>query len=41
MTNLHDQLRDDIKAEEHSLASIAGVSIVMIVATLASMSLFI
>lgn len=40
MTVLHDQLRDDIRAEEHSLASIAGVSIVMIFATLVSMSLF-
>lgn len=39
MTFHEDQIRDDIKAEEHSLASIAVVSVVMIVASLASLSI--
>ena len=33
MTILHDQLRDDIRAEEHSAASIAIVAVVMIIAS--------
>lgn len=39
MTFPHDQIRDDIRAEEHSLASIAMVSITMIVVTLVGLSL--
>ncbi|MEM9331201.1 MAG: hypothetical protein AAGA53_07725 [Pseudomonadota bacterium] len=40
MTFLHDQIRDDIKAEEHSASSIAIVAIAMILALLVSLSLF-
>lgn len=39
MTFPHDQIRDDIKAEDHSLASIAVVSVSMIVLSLTSLSL--
>lgn len=39
MTFPHDQIRDDIRAEDHSLASIAMVSVTMIVVTLATLSL--
>ena len=39
MTFPHDQIRDDIRAEDHSLISIATVSLIMIFATLACVSL--
>ncbi|MGI9351022.1 MAG: hypothetical protein ACR2O3_05625 [Rhizobiaceae bacterium] len=38
MTFPHDQIRDDIQAEEHSAASIAIVAVAMIIAS--SISLF-
>jgi len=39
MTFPHDALREDIHAEDHSLASIAGVSAIMIAASLFSLTM--
>ncbi|MEM9278507.1 MAG: hypothetical protein AAGA76_08025 [Pseudomonadota bacterium] len=39
MTFLHDQIRDDIRAEEHSALVISIVAIAMIIVSLVSLSL--
>ena len=39
MTFPHDHIREDIQAEQHSVTSITAVSIIMIVAALAGISM--